>query len=470
MRIDLGLIAVAVALFSPISSAMDTAAIAKPNFVFILVDDLGYTDLGVYGNRFHETPEIDRLAGEGMRFTDAYAASPVCSPTRASILTGQYPARWGINDFIPGHRRPFEKLVVPVNRRQYLPLEAVTFAEAIQAAGYTSGAFGKWHLGERNFYPDRQGFDKMLVHHGSHFGFETTPPRKYPKGAYLTEVLTDEAVAFIESNKSRPFCLYLMHYAVHIPLLARTELIDKYRQKPRPKTGVQHPVYAAMVEHVDASVGRILATLDRLDLERRTVVVFYSDNGGLRRHFKGIGPIVSSNAPMRAEKGTLYEGGIRVPLIVRWPGVIEANSIESTPVSSIDFFPTILEISGASHNALPASDGESLLPLLKQDGHLQRDALYWHYPAYHHSRPAGAIRQGGWKLIEFFDDDAVELYDLESDIGETRNLAQRNPDVARSLQKKLSNWRSLVGADMPVRNGNYDPARAGEWGTRSNSH
>jgi uncharacterized sulfatase len=430
------------------------------------VDDLGYTDLGVYGNRFHETPNIDRLAQEGMRFTAAYSASPVCSPARASILTGQYPARWGLNDFIPGHWRPFEKLVVPVNRRQYLPLEAVTFAEALEPAGYTSGAFGKWHLGARDFYPDQQGFDRMLIHQGSHFGFKTTPPRKFPSDAYLTEVLTDEAVEFITVNKEQPFCLYLMHFAVHIPLLARTELIEKYRKKSKPTTGVNHPIYAAMVEHVDNSVGRILDTLENLDLDRRTVVIFFSDNGGLRRHFKNVGPIVSSNAPLRAEKGTLYEGGIRVPLIVRWAGVVGAGSIEATPVSSIDLYPTILEIAGASQASRPAVDGESLLPLLKQEGSLQRDTLYWHYPAYHHSRPAGAIRRGRWKLMEFFDDGALELYDLEQDIGESTNLAQQKPELARSLQADLSRWRSLVNADMPDRNRNYDPKQAKKWGGR----
>jgi uncharacterized sulfatase len=467
MRICLWLIVAILPLFPSSGSASGSPATEKPNFVFILIDDLGYTDLGIYGSRFHETPRIDRLAQEGMRFTAGYAASPVCSPTRASILTGQYPARWGLNDFIPGHRRPFEKLVAPVNRRQYLPLEAVTFAEAIKAAGYTSGAFGKWHLGDRNFYPDRQGFDSMLVHHGSHFGFETTPPRKFPKGAYLSEVLTDEAVEFIKVNKERPFCLYLMHYAVHIPLLARTELIDKYRRKPKPVTGVNHPVYAAMVEHVDASVGRILDALENLELDRRTVVMFFSDNGGLRRNFKNVGPIVSSNAPMRAEKGTLYEGGIRVPLIVRWPGVVEAGSVESTPVSSIDLYPTILEIAGVNPAPRSTVDGESLLPLLSQEGDLQRDTLYWHYPAYHHSRPAGAVRQGRWKLIEFFDDEALELYDLEVDVGETKNLARVEPEKARSLEKKLSQWRSLVNADMPKRNRNYDQERAKEWGVRS---
>ncbi len=283
----------------------------------------------------------------------------------------------------------------------------------------------------------------------------------------MTETLTDEAVAFITANRERPFLLYLMHYAVHIPLLARTEMIEKYREKPKPMTGVNHPVYAAMVEHVDDSVGRILDALDALELTRRTVVILFSDNGGLRRHYKNVGPIVSSNAPLRGEKGTLYEGGIRVPLIVRWTGEVEAGRVESTPVSSVDLYPTILEMAGAEPAVQPAIDGRSLVPLLTGVGDFERDALYWHYPAYHHSRPAGAIRRGRWKLIEFFDDPTLELYDLAADVGEKVNLAGVDRKRAEALQGDLSKWRSQVGADMPKRNRDYDPKRAEEWGVRA---
>jgi len=438
----------------------------KPNFVFILIDDLGWSDVACYGHTFHETPNIDGLAAQGMRFTDAYAACPVCSPTRASIIAGQYPARVGITDFIPGHQRPWAKLRVPVNRQQYLPLEAVTLAEALEPAGYTCGAFGKWHLGGRDFFPDRQGFDAMLVSGGRHFDFRTTPQIDKADDAYLAEVLTEHAQSFIETNKDRPFLLYLAHYAVHIPLEARRALIEKYENKPKPGTGVNNPVYAAMVEHVDHSVGRILDKLHELDLDENTVVVFFSDNGGLRQRFDGDGPIVSTNAPLRDEKGTLYEGGIREPLIVRWPGVVEPGSVCDVPVSSVDFYPTLLDIAGAQRDPGHVLDGVSLQPLLKQAGGLDRDAVFWHYPHYHHSTPAGAIRSGDWKLIEFFEDGRLELYNLKEDIAEAHNVAADMPQKAAELQKKLAAWRASVGAEMPTPNPEHDPARAHEWGRR----
>ena len=437
----------------------------RPNVVFILVDDLGWADVGCYGNTFNETPNIDRLARQGMRFTDAYAACPVCSPTRASIVSGQYPARLGITDFIPGHWRPFEKLTVPINRTQYLPLNIVTFAEALKGAGYACGAFGKWHLGGRTHFPDRQGFDTMVVAGGGrHFGNRTTPDIKMRKDDYLAEALTDQGVKFIAANKDRPFCLYLMHYAVHIPLEARKKLIAKYQAKPTPPTGVNNPVYAAMVEHVDNSVGRIMKTLDALKLADRTVVVFFSDNGGLRQHFKKIGPIVTTNAPLRDEKGTLYEGGIREPLIVRWPGRVKAGSTCAQPVTSTDFHPTLLDLAGARPPAGQACDGVSIVPLLKQTGPIRREAIYWHYPHYHHSTPAGAMRQGHWKLIEFYEDGRLELYDLANDISEKTDLAAKQPQRAAAMQAKLAAWRKSVSAAMPVKNPKHDPARAAEWG------
>jgi len=442
------------------------AGATKPNIVFILIDDLGWADLGCYGHAFHETPHIDGLAREGMRFTDAYAAAPVCSPTRASIMSGQYPARVGITDFIAGHRRPWSKLRNVVNRQQYLPLESVTVAEALHEAGYVCGQFGKWHLGGRDYFPDRQGFDTMLVSNGRHFNFKTVPKTPVEEGAYLAETLTDHAEQFIETNKDRPFFLFLSHYAVHIPLDARRELIEKYEKKPKPDTGVNHPVYAAMVEHVDRSVGRILETLSACGLDERTLVVFFSDNGGLRQRFDGDGPVVTTNAPLRDEKGTLYEGGIREPLIVRWPGVVTPGSVCRAPVSSVDFYPTWLEAAGAQRDAGHVLDGVSLTPLLAQRGKPDRDALFWHYPHYHHSTPASAVRQGDWKLLEFFEDGHLELYNLRKDLGETRNRAEEMPRKAEELQQKLASWRKTVNAAMPTPNPDYDPARQHEWGHR----
>jgi arylsulfatase A len=435
----------------------------RPNIVFILIDDLGWADVGCYGNQFHETHNIDRLAEQGMRFTDAYAACPVCSPTRASIVAGQYPARLGITDFIPGHKRPWAPLKMPVNRTQYLPLEAVTIAEVVKPAGYTTAMFGKWHLGGPDYFPDGQGFDESIVTGGRHFGFNTSPKTEVDKDAYLSEFLTDQAEQFMAANKDRPFMLYLSHYAVHIPLEARQALIEKYEKKPKPESGVNNPVYAAMVEHVDQSVGRILAKLDALDLSRRTIVFFMSDNGGLRQRFDGDGPVVTTNAPLRDEKGSLYEGGIREPLIVRWPGVVKPGSECSVPVTSVDFYPTFLDVTGAQPAAGHALDGESLLPLLEQKGRPSRDAIYWHYPHYHHSTPAGAVREGDWKLIEFFEDGKLELYNLREEIGEAHDLAAKKPEKARELQRKLAAWRASVNAAMPEPNPDYDPARAHEW-------
>jgi arylsulfatase A len=428
----------------------------RPNFVFILIDDMGWTDVACYGSRFHETPNIDRLARQGMRFTDAYAACPVCSPTRASIMAGQYPARVGITDFIPGHWRPYEKLIVPANQL-FLPPESVTMADVLKKQGYSTGYIGKWHLGNQKAHqPNQQGFSWVLG------GARN-------QGDKRVTAFTDGAVDFIENNKDKPFFLFLSHHTVHIPLEAPESLVRKYRDKPKPPTGVNNPVYAAMVEHLDNSTGRILKKLDELKLADNTVVVFFSDNGGLYSAYggyRGDRAPVTTNAPLRDEKGTLYEGGIREPLIVRWPGVVEPASTCDEPVSSVDFYPTFLQIASAEGDPNHVLDGESILPLLKQTDQLERKAIYWHYPHYHHSRPAGAIRQGKWKLIEFYEDGRLELYNLKDDIGEKNNLAKHEPEKAAGMQQKLAKWRKSVGAKMPTPNPNHDPARADEWGRR----
>ena len=420
----------------------------KPNFLFILIDDLGWMDLGYYGSTFHETPIIDQMAREGARFTDAYSAAPVCSPTRASIMTGKYPARLHLTDFIPGHRRPWAKLTVPKFRRQ-LPVEEMTIAKALQTTGYVSTTIGKWHLGGRR--PTEYGFDQFV--------FSNQDDNDKRVGRF-----TGEALRFMERYKDRPFFLFLSHDTVHIPLEANEELIAKYKAKLNPGHVQRNAVYAAMIEALDDSVGRLLKKLDELEIADRTVVIFTSDNGGLIQKYTGSGPVVTSNAPLRSEKGTLYEGGIRVPLIVRWPRVVKPDSVCNVPVSSVDFYPTILDLAGVEGASGHSFDGTSLVPLLKQTGQIERDAIYWHYPHYHHTAPCGAIRQGVFKLIEFYEDGRLELYNLEADIGETNNLADKEPTKAAALRKKLSDWRGAVDAQMPTLNPNHDPAKAHEWG------
>jgi arylsulfatase A-like enzyme len=441
-----------------------------PNIVFILADDLGWTDLGCFGSSFYQTPNIDRLAQQGMRFTSAYAACPVCSPTRASILTGKYPARLHLTDWIPGRTPPGVRMRVP-EWTSYLPLSEVTIPEALSSAGYVSASVGKWHLGGEEYYPEKQGFD--LNFGGNHLG--ATPTYFYPykmpnirngkTGEYLTDRLTDEALAFIESSQSRPFFLYLAHYAVHTPVEAKPEMAARFREKVRPGQAHSHPEYAAMIESVDQSVGRVLRKLEELNLANDTIVIFNSDNGGVvgRRH-------ITSNEPLREEKATLYEGGIRVPLVVRWPGVVQPGSVSGIPVISVDFFPTIVEMSGAPAPARGAVDGLSLVPLLRPRGGLPRSAIYWHYPHYNFhqplipTRPCGAIRKGDFKLIEFYEDGFAELYNLREDIGERRNLAPSLSDKAAELRRDLDTWRESVGAQMPIpAPENYDPAKTEEW-------
>lgn len=441
--------------------ALVMARARPPNFIVILVDDLGWTDLGCQGSKFYETPHIDRLAREGMRFTQAYAACTVCSPTRAALLTGKYPARLHITDWIPGHARPDAKLNVP-DWRMFLPHEERTLAEALRDAGYATASIGKWHLGGPEFYPERHGFDVNIA------GFEKGSPPSYfapykiptltdgPPGEFLSDRLTDEAVRFIEAHRDRPFFIYLPHYAVHTPLMAKSNVIAKYQAKADPSHPQRHPVYAALVESVDDSVGRILQTLETLQLARDTVIVFTSDNGGL------VLRNVTSNLPLREGKGSAYEGGVRVPLIVKWPGVTRPGSVCDAPVITPDFYPTLLEIAGLKPARGQVVDGMSLVPLLRGRGAIRRDALFWHYPHYHPggATPYGAIREGDWRLVEFYEDNHVELYNLRRDIGEKHNLAESEPALAKRLRDKLHAWRQRVGAQMPSPNPNYDPARA----------
>ena len=427
-----------------------------PNIVFILTDDLGWTNLGCFGSTFYETPHLDRLASQGMRFTQAYSACTVCSPTRASILTGQYPARLHLTDWIAGHQRPFAKLSVPAWTMK-LSADIPNLARALKSAGYATASVGKWHLGPEASYPDQQGFDLNVggCHRGqppSYFSpYKIETLSEGPDGEFLSDRLTAEAIKFIEQNRQRPFFLYLPHYAVHTPLMAKPAVIAKYQAKADPQAPHHNPTYAGLIESVDDSVGRLVAKLEELKLDERTIVIFTSDNGGLKN--------VTSNPPLRAGKGSAYEGGVRVPLIIKWPGVTPPGSVNATPVISPDHFPTLLAAAGVAAPATHVVDGESLEPLLRQTGPLQRKSLFWHYPHYHPggATPYGAIRQGDFRLVEFYEDNRLELYNLGADIGETQNLAAKLPDQAAALRQELHAWRQQVGAQMPTANPKHDP-------------
>ncbi len=440
----------------------------RPNFVFILIDDMGWMDLGCMGSQYYETPNIDRLAREGMTFTSAYANAPNCAPTRASLLSGQYTPRHGIYTVGSPERgkTQFRKLI-PIKNKTTLDSKVVILAEALKASGYVCGSIGKWHLGDDpELGPLGQGFDHNIG--GGRFGH---PPAGYnspyklpnleeaPVGEYLTDRLTDEALAFIEMKKDNPFFLYLPHYAVHTPIQAKKEITAKYRDKDAWE-GQNNANYAAMIESTDQGVGRILGKLDELDLARNTVVFFFSDNGGHGT--------ITSMKPLRGSKGMLYEGGIREPMIVRWPGRVQAGTTSDVPVIGIDFYPTILELAGARKPDGHVLDGESLAPLMLGEGTPERDALYWHFPAYleaykgmkghWRTTPAGAIRQGDWKLLEFFEDGRLELYNLKQDIGEQHDQAAKRPDMLKKLHQRLLSWRKSINAPVPVeKNPQYDP-------------
>ncbi|HYW46451.1 MAG TPA: sulfatase [Bryobacteraceae bacterium] len=461
---------------APLALARSSAAQSRPpNFLFILIDDMGWRDLGCYGSSFYETPNIDRFARQSVRFTNAYAACPVCSPTRASILTGRYPARLHLTDWIPGRAQwPAARLLTPAFKQE-LPLDELTIPQALKPLGYASASIGKWHLGGPPFYPDKHGFDLNVA------GTERGQPQSYfgpfhlpnleggSPDEYLTDRLTVEAEKFIEANRSRPFFLYLPEFAVHLPEQAKAATIDRFRAKADPKNPQHDPVYAAMISSLDENVGRILGKLDSLGLAEHTVVIFMSDNGGLVYEGNRKVP-VTSNAPLRAGKGHLYEGGIREPMMIRWPGVTKAGSTCDVPVSSIDFFPTILEIAGARMDPGRPVDGRSLTPLLKGTGPLRRDAIYWHYPHYSNQGgvPGGAVRAGDYKLIEFYEDGRLELYNVAKDIRESQDLAKSDARRAARLHDMLKKWRESVNAAMPAPNPKYDPAAAGQGLTGEN--
>lgn len=446
---------------------MPAAARPKPNIVFILADDLGWSDIGCYGNKDIATPNLDRLATQGARFTQAYAACPVCSPTRGSILTGKYPARTGVTDWIPGRQSDPRGPIITPRTAMQLKLEERTIAEAMKPAGYRSASIGKWHLGGEGYLPTEQGFDKNIggSHIGSpppsgkkgssYFGPFDLPGLKAGPGEFITEKLTDAAAGFIGQNKTNPYFVYLAQYTVHVPLQAREEDIARHRARAQ---GRYNPIYAAMRESLDVSVGRVLRAVEDSGAADRTMVVFFSDNGGLRYEGKSQAA-VTDNAPLRAGKGHLYEGGIREPLIVRYPGVVKPGTVIDTPVCSVDFLPTFAAMAGERAGDV---DGVDLMPLLR-GGRLRARPLFWHYPHYSNQGgvPGSAIRDGDWKLIEFHENGRRELFRVADDPGERRNLIRREPKVAARLMAQLNAWRKQAGAVMPEKNPKADPAWPG---------
>jgi arylsulfatase A len=449
---------------SPVASS------APPNVVLFLIDDLGWKDIGCQGSEFYQTPNIDRLAADGVRFTDAYATCAVCSPTRASVLTGKYPARLMLTQWLPAGRWNPEKNKKREGRfLRALPLEEVTLAEALREGGYKTLHLGKWHLGGPPFsLPAQHGFDVNVggSEHGApgdyfypYKGRWTVPTTGKPvlkqtlpdgkDGEYLTDRLTDEAIALIHECKDQPFFLHFAHYAVHTPLQAKKDMIKKYEAVAKPERRGK-PAYAAMVESVDQSVGRVLETLEELGLTENTLIIFTSDNGG----FAG----ATSNAPLRANKGSHYEGGIRVPLIIKGAGVTKPGTVTKVPAISTDLYPTILDMAGLPPRPHQDLDGISLSPLLKGGEDIDRRSLFWHYPHYNQhpqSAPASIMRRAEWKLIEFLESGQVELYDLSKDIGETNNLSAEEVGRVTKMRAELDVFRRELGAEPMLSNPEY---------------
>ncbi|MBA4150315.1 MAG: sulfatase [Verrucomicrobia bacterium] len=503
------------------------AAERLPNVVLFLVDDLGWRDLGCYGSPFYETPHIDRFARESVRFTQAYSACHVCSPTRASIMTGKYPATLQMTDWLPGRREhPFQKLK-NATIRQHLPFEETTIAEALKEHGYATGHFGKWHLGEEPSGPLRHGFDVQIPrwnrgwpNGGYHAPFRLEGLDDAP-GDYLTDRLTDEALKYIEQNKDRQFFLYLSHFAVHDPIQGRADLVSKYQAKLSRSTAGSGPAFilegnpdakdplsrgeldallqdevyqgyqvlprqtvkikqeqdnvqfAAMVENMDESFGRVMSKLEALGLSDNTIVIFYSDNGGMSAANFGRpdhvvppsrldGAYATSNLPLRGAKGWLYEGGIRVPLMVKWPNRGQRGKVNDVPVISADLYPSILEMIGVPARPKQHTDGLSFAGLVRGKKKLDREAIYWHFPHYSNhgmQSPGGAIRHGDYKLLEYFENNTVQLFNLRKDAGEQRDLSREQPKIAKKMTAMLHDWRASVSAAMNEPNPNYKVAQ-----------
>lgn len=478
-------------LLLALTTQLALAAARTPNLVFIMADDLGYTDVACFGSKYYETPNIDRLASQGLKLLSHHHCQN-CTPTRAALMSGQYGARTGVYtvggiDRFDWSKRPLR----PVDNVTNLPLDRDIIAKQLKAAGYATGMFGKWHIGENgDYHPGKRGFDEAIVSAGQHFDFNTNPKTDYPKGQYLADFLTDKAVDFITRHKDQPFFLYLPHFGVHSPHQAKADLTAKFKPKPG-VGGHNNPTYAAMIASVDESVGRVMKTLDDLKLADHTVLIFTSDNGGVGGYGRPNGLIrepgmegrgkqgkagneeggggITDNAPLRSGKGSLYEGGTREPFIVRWPGVTKPGSTCGVPTIHVDIFPTLLEVAAAP-KPRQALDGESLVKLFRDpSAKLQRDAIYQHFPGYLGSgpglwrtTPVSLIQAGDWKLMEYLEDGKLELYNLRDDLGETKNLAQSMPDKAKELHARLVAWRAEVKAPMPTPNKPGDAPPAAE--------
>ena len=428
---------------------------SKPNVVIVVIDDMGWEQLGCYGSSFYKSPNIDKLAESGVRFTNAYASAPVCSPTRAALMTGKYPARLHLTDFIPGSD-PQDKTLLTPQWQKFLPLEEVTIAEILKAEGYKTAIFGKWHLSKEKYgseslsnNPDKQGFDETFI--------TLKPSKGAPLGAWQepeidghsTDTIMNRSIEFIQQNRNNPFLLVTSFNAIHDPLMEKASSIEKYAKDADSKLPVNNPVLGAMIERVDNAMGRLISSLEKYELMENTLLIVFSDNGGLVKS--------ASQSPLREGKGWVYEGGIRVPMMISWKGKIKAGRESEQPVATIDILPTVLDLLHVQ-NKMSTVDGVSLSPVLLNDSPLNRKALFWNYPHYHNGPPSAVIRKGDYKLIELYDKsltnqpDAFELYDLKNDLGETRNLAAQYPEVVNELKKELSDWKKEVGAQIPELN------------------
>lgn len=458
MRVFLALLSLCISSF---------AFAGKPNIVLFLADDLGWTGLGSFGSDFYETPNLDRLADKGVKFTQAYSACTVCSPTRASIMTGMHPARLHLTDFIPGQNRPFTKMTIP-DWTAGLEKRHITIAEALQASGYRTIHLGKWHLDfqkKTKQGPTHHGFDVSYRRNAQREGYyidEETVESLGLDSNYSTDYLTDKAIEEIKASEEQPFFLYFAYNIPHTPIQGREDLVRTFESKRNENAIHNNATYAAMVKSLDVSAGRVLETLEAQGVAENTLVLFLSDNGGLTQRY-GVHDRFTENLPLRRGKGSAYEGGVRVPAIAYWPGVTPEGVVSDTAIVTTDLYPTFLEVAGIGGMAKRNGqlDGSSLLPLLENPEHAIERDLYWHYPHYHAGGdgPYSAVRSGEWRLVEFLEDGSLELYNLKYDISESTNLAYRHIEKRMELKAKLDQWRASVSAQMPTPNPNFDPER-----------